>query len=183
MRSKVRRSAPVGKVGQVSGAHGTPRLGVVTLLMYADDFLRAAKKARTRTPPFAPAQFYLACHAIELALATYRTLDDPFGGAPRRVGPRPNLAQALAEAKSHKLMRGVALLGEQEMQIKKASLYYEAMVFDYPANAEAIRGYPNAPDIDSLIATASALVDALRTRLRRQVPEGKRDWGTRRDKR
>ena len=50
----------------------------------------------------------------------------------------------------------------QRQVIRRASVYYEGKVFEYPAVAEALSGYPSLPTLDLLLAAASILVNSLR---------------------
>lgn len=164
---KVRRVTPAAQRDPDPPGDVGISLGAATLHVYAADFLRAAKKARVSGQAFKPAQFYLACHAIELALDAYWALRNPSDTRSSRTMPRRNLAELLAETESHGLARLAALTTKQREQIRKASSYYAAMVFEYPATAEAVRGYPKTPDIDELIAAGSTLVAAMGGALRR----------------
>jgi hypothetical protein len=131
------------------------------LQFYADAFLVAAKDARAGTG-FAPARPYLVCHALELALKAFlslkgRRMTELAGG---EFGhDLPNL---LDEAQKQKLADLVSLNESQLFQINRASVYYVEKVFEYPANDEALKAYPQMPDIELLIGAAEALVTALR---------------------
>jgi hypothetical protein len=50
----------------------------------------------------------------------------------------------------------------QLAEIYRASTYYVEKVFEYPAIAEALIGYPKKPNIELLLGAADALVTALR---------------------
>jgi hypothetical protein len=143
-------------------AEVTPPLGPLSYCAYAVEYLDAARTARTNGPRFKPAQTYLACHAIELALVAYISSQAVTGGqSPPSLRTR-NLWSLLEEAESHGLAELARLTLAQSRQIKKATRYYSQAVFEYPALTEAIRGHPDAPDIRILLTTAAVLVAAAR---------------------
>jgi hypothetical protein len=129
--------------------------------MYAIEFLSAAKVAPSSEIPFVPARTYLICHALELAFKAFlslkgRALDQlacgPFGH---------NLDALLTEAQKLGISVVVHLNARQLAEIRRASAYYSEKVFEYPAVAEAIIGYPRNPDASLLLSVAEALIGAL----------------------
>jgi len=151
---------------QISVAKSRPRLGLVALCAYANDFLEAATNANLLAKKFRPAQLYLACHALELALRAYIQLQGRVVGVRETSLPsRGDLVSLLAEADSRGLTGLVRPSPTQREQIQKAAFYYSALVFEYPALAEVIRGYPQGPDADGIVAVATALVSAIREKI------------------
>lgn len=142
-----------------------PRLGLAAFSAYACDFLEAAKNTRSSGKYFRPAQLYLACHALDLALKAYLWLQ----GRPvdnRETGvSRDDLVSLLAQADLCGLTDIARPSPPQRAQIKKAAVYYSAMVLEYPALAEALRGYPRCPDVESFLAVATVLVSAIRQQI------------------
>lgn len=156
-RKKIRRRRkPVA-------ARGTPvRLTPAALYVYAVDFLRAAKRSRLAEKSFRPAQYYLVCHALELVLRAFLSLrgklpDDSVPDVRNR-----NLGELLAEVERSGLRDFVLLDAPAIAEIRKASLYYAGAVFDFPALAEALRGYPQRPTMGILLEAAEDLVSAAR---------------------
>jgi len=150
------------RVRPMSGRSVKVRLTPATLYMYAVDFLRAAKKARLPDKSFRPAQYYLVCHALELILKAYlsvggKLLEDSAVNAFGR-----NLGKLLAEADLLGLREFVPLEAPKVAEIRRASLYYAEAVFEFPALAAALRGYPQRPSVDVLLAAAEELVSAAR---------------------
>jgi hypothetical protein len=142
-----------------------PRLGLAALSAYASNFLEAAKNTRSSGKYFRPAQLYLACHALELALKAYlwlqgRPVDNRGTGA-----SRADLVSLLAQADLCGLTDIARPSAPQRAQIEKAALYYSEMVLEYPALVEAMRGYPRCPDIESFLGVATALVSAIRQKI------------------
>ncbi|MFZ1910702.1 MAG: hypothetical protein WAU52_16625 [Burkholderiales bacterium] len=107
-----------------------------------------------------PAQAYLACHAIELALSAYLSSQ---AVAPDQSGSHSttrDLSSLLEQIESRGLVDLARLTPAQRRQIKKVTRYYSEAVFEYPALTEILRGHPDAPDIRTLLAAATALVAA-----------------------
>jgi hypothetical protein len=147
-----RRSSPRGAV---------PRLGSLSFFAYAVEYLDAALAIRAKDSSFKPAQSYLACHAIELALSAYLTLH---GRSVDRLGRNRgtlDLRSLLEDADACGLDKLARLTQVQRKQIKKANRYYAEMVFQYPALTESIRGYPEAADVRTLLAAATLLVKSI----------------------
>ena len=138
------------------------RLAPASLYMYAADFLRAAKLARSAHKWFRPAQPYLVCHALELGLRAFLSLGaESLNDAPRRSMGH-DLGRLLAKAQSRGLGDLVQFNSAQIREIRKASLYYTRKVFEYPALAAALRGHPHKPNVDVLLAAAEGLLAAIK---------------------
>ena len=151
---------------QVLNGHPRPHLALAATLAYAFDFLKAAKSHRASTSDFKPAQLYLACHALELALKTYLALQGWPTATRERTTSRVDLLSLLAQADSHGLDKLVRLSPQQHAEIKKAAAYYSAMVLEYPALVEAVRGYPQRPDADSLMTLSNKVLSAIGRKIR-----------------
>jgi hypothetical protein len=150
------------RIESVSIAGVTAHMSPVGLYMYASEFLHAAKAAPPSEIPLLPARTYLICHALELALKAFlslkgRSLDQLASGA---FGH--NLDALLAEAQKLGISVVVRLNVRQLAEIRRASDYYSEKVFEYPAVAEAIAGYPKNPNVRLLLSAAEALMEALR---------------------
>jgi hypothetical protein len=146
----------------VAAGEAAPRLGPLSYCHYAVEYLDAARAASTKRKRFKPAQTHLACHAIELALIAYLSLQAA-PNSPTGHGVRtPDLWHLLEMAESHGLVELARLTSAQRGQIMKAAQYYSEQVFEYPALTEVMRGYPEAPDIRALLDAASVLVAAAR---------------------
>ena len=146
------RSSPRGSM---------PPLGSLSFCAYAVEYLDAALALQATDRSFKPAQSYLACHAIELALSAYLTLQ---GRSIDRLGRNrdtPDLWTLLEDAESCGLNQLARLTRVQRKQITRANRYYSEMVFQYPALTEAIRGHPEAPDVRTLLAAATILVNSV----------------------
>ena len=72
-----------------------------------------------------------------------------------------DLEKLLAEAIQQGLLDIVAIEESQLNEIRRASRYRSEKVFEYPALAEALSGYPHNPAIEPLLAAANAMVIAL----------------------
>jgi hypothetical protein len=146
----------------VTVAGASARIAPLGLIMYSEWFLSAAKLITVSSEiKFMPARTYLACHALELALKAFLSLngrslaqlaDGAFGH---------NLESLLAEAGKHGLSDIVELSESHQFQIRRASKYYSEKVFEYPAIGETMTAYPHRPDTGLLIAAAEVLVAAL----------------------
>jgi hypothetical protein len=139
----------------------TARIAPLALQIYAADFLAAAKTVPRSAAPFVPAQPHLVCHALELALKAFLCLQgyllddlaDKF---------RHDLKNLLDEAERKGLAAFIPFGDDQALQIRRASIYYSSKVFEYRAALEALRGFPDMPDINILIDVAETLIAALR---------------------
>jgi hypothetical protein len=162
MTSKPRRSARRhAKVENFSIAGVAGRFGPVSLIVYADDFLSAAK-AVSKGARFAPARTFLACRTLELALKAFLSLkgcslENLAGG---KFGH--DLEGLAAEAEKRDLHMLIKMEERQRFEITRASTYYFDKVLEYPALMEAVGGYPGFPDANVLIDAAEALVSVLR---------------------
>jgi len=130
--------------------------------VYAIDYLDAALALKRSQTPIRAAKTYLACHSIELALSAYLSLRGRSTDTLGRGLLEHDLAQLLHDAESSGLSEVAQLTKGQRRQIKEAAPYYSKMVFQYPAVAEAVRGYPGAPNVPVLLATATVLISAVR---------------------
>lgn len=138
------------------------RLGPLSSCAYAVEYLDAALAMPATDRSFKPVQTYLACHAIELALSTYLALHGNSIDRLARSRYRFDLSGLLKDAESCGLGRLARLTQAQRKQIRRANQYYSEMVFQYPNVAEAIRGYPDAPNVPTLLAAATMLVERVK---------------------
>jgi hypothetical protein len=140
----------------------TERMGPVALHVYAESYLSAALALPNPPVPFDPVLPYLICHAIELALKAFLSLNgglmvDLAGGAYGH-----NLDSLLAKALEADLAKIVNLTEPHRDAIRRGTNYYAGKVFEYPAVGEALSAYPHMPPLDVLRDAASLLVEALR---------------------
>lgn len=128
------------------------------LWSYAPQYLRAARAVPASS--FNPARFYLACHALELALKAFLSTK---GRSLKSMARHPghDLAAALAEAERLRLADLVRLPPRQRREIRRAR-YYGEKVFEYPAWIPSIHGFRNAPDINLLMGATDRLLEKLR---------------------
>lgn len=137
-------------------------MGPLGLHMYAESYLLAAQVLPKSQAPFEPVRPYLICHAIELALKAYLSLQ---GIAMIRLAEGPyahNLESLLTKANEAGLRKVVMFTDAQGNAIRLATTYYSGKVFEYPAVGEALKAYPHMPSIEPLSEAASFLVGALR---------------------
>jgi hypothetical protein len=139
----------------------TARIAPLALQIYAADFLAAAKAIPRSAAPFAPAQPHLVCHALELALKAFLSLQGyPLDNLADKF--RHDLRNLLDEAEGKGLGAFIEFRDDQAFHIRRASIYYSSKVFEYPAALEALHGFPGMPDTNILIGVAEALIAALR---------------------
>ena len=138
------------------------RLAPASLYVYAADFLKAARLTRSPNRPFRPAQFYLACHAFELGLRAFLSLRGGLLSDAARRAMGHDLGRLLSKAHSLGLDELVQFDSAEVAEISKASVYYTHKVFEYPALAVALRGHPQRPDVDLLLAVVEELLSAIR---------------------
>jgi hypothetical protein len=129
--------------------------------LYASQFLLAARSLPPVEGRFAPVHLYLPCHSIELALKAFLSLK---GISANKLAwmYRHNLKRLEKAAASKDLEKYVALTPEMRSAIRNASAYYTGKIFEYPKLEEATKGYPQAPDVSVLMATADLLVASLK---------------------
>lgn len=140
----------------------TERMGPLGLYLYAESFLKAASSLPIPTVPFEPVRPYLVCHAIELGLKAFLSLqgDTMLDLAVGSYGH--NLDAILQKAEDKKIKTTIELSNEQCVAIRLASTYYAGKVFEYPAVGESMSCYPSMPPIDVLFNAATILVESLR---------------------
>jgi hypothetical protein len=157
-----RRAKPPPRGERASRIEVRSRFEAASVYAYAADFLQAAKSIRSANRSFRPARLYLVCHSLELGLRAFvslsaRSLDD----TGRRASGH-DLTRLLSKAQSLGLDRLIRFRVKEVNEIRKASLYYERKVFEYPALAEALRGYPKRPNFKALLTAAEELIAAIR---------------------
>jgi hypothetical protein len=138
------------------------RMGPALLHAYARDFLEAADALAP--PPagvrFSPARQFLACRTLELVLKAFLSLRG-VAMADMLDSVGHDLGRLLDRAESLGLAELVKLESPYVDEIRRASTYYAAKVFEYPALGETVRGYPNLPSSPVLLDAARILVTAL----------------------
>lgn len=136
--------------------------GPHSLIYIARDYAEAARAVPAPAQGhFAAPRYFLACHAIELALKAFLALKgQPVVDLIDTLGH--DLAKALANAAAAGLAEAVPdLSGAHVEQINRASAPYNDKVFEYPALPVMMRGFADRPDVDVLIDAADTLVAAL----------------------
>jgi len=152
---------PSTSIDYISVAGLTELTSPVGLHLYATDFLAAAKNAPQMNALFAPAKTHLVCRSLELILKAFLCLRGFASGSLLAGGYGHNLGNILAEAEKHGLLKWVSLSREELDAMRWASKYYEAKVFEYPAMLEAMKGYPENPNLTLLFSAAETLVAAV----------------------
>lgn len=141
----------------------TERMGPPALHTYAESFLKAACLLPEPTPtvPFDPVRPYLVCHAIELGLKAFLSLNGVLMPKLADSLYGHNLDKILDQAVETGINDKVKLAETHCDAIRLASAYYSGKVFEYPAVGEAISAYPHMPPIETLFDAASILVETL----------------------
>ena len=137
------------------------RMGPFGLWMYASSYMKAAHTLPVPNAEFEPVRYHLVCHGIELGLKALLSIHGATMLELSESAYGHNLQTILEAAKSKGLSDHVALTPQHELEIAKAATYYGGKLFEYPAVGEALRGYPELPDISILLAAASLLVSGL----------------------
>jgi hypothetical protein len=157
--SRARKQTEVENIN-VLGIHF--KMSPVSLRVYADDFVSAARSApKPKSPKFQPARLYLVCHAIELTLKAFLSLRGFSLQALSDSQLGHDLRKLLSQAREHGLLGMVDLPTEMLAEIERASEYYSEKVFEYPALVEAVTGMSRLPDFSTLLAAATCLVSKL----------------------
>ena len=139
----------------------TERMGPLALQLYAENYLAAAKALPEPAVPFEPVRSYLVCHAIELGLKAFLSLqgkqmiDLAEGQFAHKLG------SILTAAEGAGLSKLVLFTDLQVEEIRIAETYYAGKVFEYPAVGEALSGYPSRPTLSHLFEAATVLVEKL----------------------
>jgi hypothetical protein len=155
---KLRRRAAAHRRIETFQFLGRPWHIAPQLWSYAAQYQRAARAVPAA--PFNVARFYLACHALELALKAFLSTT---GASLKNMATHPghDLSAALTEAERHRLADLVRLPPRQRTEIRRAR-YYGEKVFEYPAWIPSVRGFKRAPDIDLLMGATDRLLEKLR---------------------
>lgn len=139
----------------------TERMGPPALHTYAESFLKAAYSLPKPTVPFDPVRPYLVCHAIELGLKAFLSLNGVLMLKLAECSYGHNLEKILDQAVETGINDTVTLAETHCAAIRLASAYYSGKVFEYPAVGEAISAYPHMPPIETLFDAASILIETL----------------------
>ncbi len=149
------------EVEQISVVGITARMGPLALQLYAEAFLQAAQALPKPEVPFEPVRPYLVCHAIELSLKAFLSIQgsEMLHLAGGQFGHK--LAPLLTSALDGGLLDLAPLNREHLEAIRRAETYYAGKVFEYPAVGEALSAYPAMPPLDTLVEAAILLTNAL----------------------
>jgi len=133
----------------------TVRLSPLGFQMWATQFLQAAR-AVEETGSFSPVRYFLACRSIELALKAYLLAR---GHSPMSLknSMGHDLCKALAKAQDESLADVVALTDAESEVVKSANSLYRSKRFEYFEVLDAVRGFPNRPDMVLLLHVAERL--------------------------
>jgi hypothetical protein len=145
-------------IERISIAGATARLSPLALHTYAKDFLRAGISLEASGVPFSPVQYYLLARAVELALKAFLSAN---GITLKKLAGRNyghSLMKLLRAAENRGITADVSLGSEHVEEIQRADKYYSEKVFEYPAISEAIKGYPQKPNLVILCSAAELLV-------------------------
>lgn len=159
---KLSQSKQFAQVEHFSLLGADVRTGPLSLWQYAEAFIKAAKELPPSTVPFEPVRYYLVCHSIELSLKAFLALHGKTIVDLSENAYGHNLQTILKVADDNDLGSIVPLSAALRSDIQQAVVYYTGKVFEYPAFGEALRGYPNLPNIVSLTEAATVLVESLR---------------------
>ena len=144
-------------IERISIAGATARLSPLALHKYAKDFLRAGISLEASGVPFSPVQYYLLAHSVELALKAFLSANGiTLEELARNYGH--SLMKLLRAAENRGITADVSLCSEHIEEIQHADKYYSEKVFEYPAISEAIKGYPQKPNLVILCSAAELLV-------------------------
>lgn len=137
-------------------------ISALALFVYAESFLKSANSV-TKIKTFDPSRYYLVCHSIELYLKAFLSLD---GNTMISMADEHghNLDKLIVKSLENKLEKTANLNKSHTDEIKKASDYYSGKVFEYPAVGEAIKSYPNIPNIDVLFEACEILSKSLKSK-------------------
>lgn len=164
MPARKREPSPAkrfAEIERISILGVTERMGPVALHLYAERYLAAVQALLKLSTPFDPVRLYLVCHAIELSLKAFLSLQgqEMLAMADGKLGHK--LSSILEAADAVGLKSFVSLSDEQLGAIRLAETYYAGKVFEYPAVGEALSGYPGLPPIEALLEAAALLVSTL----------------------
>lgn len=142
--------------------------GAMGLWMYANEYLNAAKTVPS-TNKLNLVRSALTCHAIELLLKASLSVDGErlltLSGAPFGHDLEKLLAAMLSKPTGK-----TAQLDHNHLDaIRNAAKYHDQKLFEYPAPAEALAGYPHLPDLSTLTNAAELLLSHLKEPCRNQL--------------
>lgn len=140
-------------------------LATMGLWMYAEDYLLAAKAAPLTELNMV--RFSLTCHAIELLLKASLSVDGESLLTLSGGSFGHDLTRLLTAAISRPTGASIPLSPAHQTEIRKASAYHAAKVFEYPAPAEALSAYASRPDLNVLMDAAEILRTHLDTPCRK----------------
>jgi hypothetical protein len=160
MASRARRHAAIENFSFL-GIHA--RMGPLMLHQYAELYCQAAESVQETEHRLNPARGFLICHSLELSLKAILSLHGMTLFELSDVTFGHNLDRLLECVDQNSHAAVVQLTAANRAAIGQASEYYAAKVFEYPALEEAVRGFPEKPDLGHLLEVARSLVDSLRS--------------------
>ena len=140
----------------------TAKMAPLGLIIYAENYLKAAESLPMSESRFDPVCLYLACHSIELSLKSYLSLQGSTMLELKKLNIGHNLTKLINQCLEEKIGNLILLSEEHVSEIKNADVYYSGKVFEYPAIGDALEGYPQTPSLQHLISIAKNLVSVLK---------------------
>jgi len=141
-------------------APATARISPLGFLTYARDFLQA-EASFVDPGRYSPVPYFLICQSIELALKAFllaRGLE--VADAKNDIGH--DLGLALEKAREAELGGTVRVSTEVEAAVARATAYYkDGKRFQYFRVIDAVRSYPDLPDLSVLREFARILAERL----------------------
>ena len=135
--------------------------GALGLWLYAKEYLDAAKNVPSNNK-LNLIRSALTCHAIELLLKASLSVDGEKLLALSEAPFGHNLENLLAAMLSKPTGKKSHLEDHHINAIRNAANYHDQKLFEYPAPAEALAGYPYLPDIPTLANAAELLLNYLK---------------------
>lgn len=126
---------------------------------YGSEFFEAGESFNKTKKGFSPVPYYLYLRSVELLLKAFLLSNDiPIEDLKDRKKFGHHLVKVLKKAKSLKIDDVVEISLEEEKEVSKANAYYASKGFEYFEIKNAVKGYPNLPDLEILKKLASKLV-------------------------
>jgi hypothetical protein len=138
----------------------TVRISPLGFLLYAKDFLQA-EASFVDPGRYSPVPYFLICQSIELALKAF-LLARGREVADVKNEIRHDLGLALEKAKEAGLGGTVGISTEVEAAVSRATVYYkDGKRFQYFRVVDAVRAYPDLPNLAVLREFAQVLAERL----------------------
>ena len=169
--SKKRKLSPAKKQASLEtltilGVSG--EFGALGLWLYAEEYLDAAKNVPSKNE-LNLVRSALTCHAIELLLKASLSVDGERLLALSEAPFGHNLENLLTAMLSKPTGKKAKLEQHHINAIRNAATYHDQKLFEYPAPAEALAGYPHLPDIPTLTNAAELLLSYLEEPCKNQI--------------